>query len=51
MKVSKEELVTKIEQARIQLNKSIDLRDAYEVIYEHSVALDRLIALYIESGY
>lgn len=51
MKVSKEELVQKIELARKKLNNSIDLKERYEEIYRHSVELDQLIELYIVSGF
>lgn len=51
MKVSKEELVQKIEQSREKLNNSIDLKHQYEEIYQNSVELDHLIELYIVSGY
>lgn len=51
MKVSKEELVQKIELARENLNKSIDLKKTYEEIYRYSVELDQLIELYIVSGF
>lgn len=51
MKFSKEELVQKIEQSRKKLNQSIDLKDAYEEIYQNSIELDQLIELYIVSGF
>lgn len=51
MKFSKEELVQKIELARIKLNKSIDLKERYEEIYRCSVELDELIELYIAAGF
>lgn len=47
----REELVIKIESAREQLNKSIDKRDEYKVIYQHSVELDELLNQYVVSGY
>lgn len=51
MGVSKEELVSKIECARKILNGSIESRQSYETIYQHSVELDQLIELYIVSGF
>lgn len=51
MKDTKEELVQKIETARARLNESIDRREAYDKIYQNSVSLDRLIELYIVSGF
>jgi len=51
MEYSKDELVRKIEAARLVLDKSIDEKYAYEEIYQNSVALDHLIEQYIESGY
>lgn len=51
MKVSKDELVQKIELTREKLNKSIDLKEKYEEIYRYSVELDRLIELYIVAGF
>lgn len=51
MKFSKEELVQKIELTRIKLNKSIDLKEKYEDIYQYSIELDQLIELYIVAGF
>lgn len=51
MEISKEELKQKIEDARKRLNHSIDSGDDYENIYSCSVELDKLIELYIVSGY
>ncbi len=51
MDMAKEELIQAIEQARRALDKSIDLNEGYEVIYQNSVTLDRLIAQYIACGY
>lgn len=51
MEVAKEELVRKIELARARLNKSIDLKEKYEVIYRYSIELDQLIELYIVAGF
>ncbi len=51
MGVSKEELLNKIEDARQVLNDSIEGGARYETIYQHSVELDRLIELYIVSGF
>ena len=45
------ELITKIESARLILNKSIDEKRGYEEIYKNSVELDVLIEQYILSGY
>lgn len=49
--MKREELVAKIEKAREQLNKSIDLKLRYEDVYENSVQLDKLIELYIVSEF
>lgn len=51
MNDSKEELVQKIEHARVRLNDSIDLNEEYEKIYQNSTELDRLIELYVVSGF
>ena len=51
MDMAKEELIQAIEQARRALDKSIDLNEGYEVIYQNSVTLDRLVAQYIACGY
>lgn len=51
MRSSKEELVRKIEAARKLLNESIESRAPYEKIYQNSVDLDRLIELYVVSGF
>ena len=51
MTVSKEELITKIEEARQRLNNSIDSKKEYEIIYNNSVELDLLIEQYMVAGY
>lgn len=51
MENSKEELIRKIESARLILNKSIDEKRNYEEIYQNSIALDALIEEYIIAGY
>lgn len=51
MIISKEELVIKIETARERLNKSIDAKQRYDEIYQNSIELDKLIELYIVSGF
>ena len=43
----KQELMEKIEEARQELDNSIDQGLAYDLIYEHSVALDRWIEKYM----
>ena len=48
---SREELVNRIEEARKRLNGSIDGIEAYDLIYQYSVELDRLIEQYMEAGY
>ena len=48
---SREELVNQIEEARKRLNGSIDEKEAYDLIYQYSVELDRLIEQYMEAGY
>ncbi|HIQ73465.1 MAG TPA: Spo0E family sporulation regulatory protein-aspartic acid phosphatase [Candidatus Cottocaccamicrobium excrementipullorum] len=51
MNVSKNELIEKIETARVRLNASIDAGEDYEEIYRRSVELDGLIEQYIVSGF
>lgn len=51
MACTKEELIQKIESARMILNKSIDEKKQYDEVYQNSVALDRLIEQYIVAGY
>lgn len=51
MEYSKDELVERIEAARLVLDESIDGKFAYEEIYKNSAQLDRLIEQYMESGY
>lgn len=51
MELGREELVRAIESARSRLNESIDGKERYEQIYQNSVELDRLIELYIVSGF
>ena len=51
MRTAKEELVKDIEQARKRLDGSIERREGYDDIYQNSVELDRLIELYIASGF
>ena len=47
----KEEMIREIEAAREKLNRSIDEKDAYGIIYRHSVELDLLLNQYILAGY
>lgn len=51
MEGSKERLMGLIEEARKKLDNSIDAKEPYEVIYQYSVELDRLIEQYILAGY
>jgi len=51
MNISKEELVVSIEEAREKLNKSINGKENYELIYQHSIELDHLIEQYIVAGF
>lgn len=51
MRISKEELVIRIETARQNLNQSIDAEIQYDEIYKNSIELDHLIELYIASGF
>ncbi len=51
MESAKEELITKIESARLILNKSIDEKRKYEEVYKNSIELDALIEEYIMSEY
>ncbi len=48
---AKEEMIREIEAAREKLNRSIDEKDAYGIIYRHSVELDLLLNQYILAGY
>ena len=47
MKISKGELIAKIEEARAALNESIDSGEDYAKVYEKSVALDGLLERFI----
>ena len=51
MKETREELIALIEKARKRLNASIDAREGYDVIYQYSIELDKLIEEYILAGY
>ena len=51
MRISKEELTKKIEEARHKLNSSIEKKEHYEEIYENSVKLDQLIEQYVVAGF
>jgi len=51
MEIRKEELVEKIEHARERLNRSIDGKESYEMVYRYSVELDQLINQYIVAGF
>lgn len=51
MEIIREDLVKDIEKARESLNRSIDGKECYEDIYRNSRELDRLIELYIVSGF
>ena len=51
MEISKEELVVCIELARKKLDGSIANKDDYRYIYENSIALDRLLEIYISMEY
>jgi len=51
MEISKEELVVCIERARKKLDGSIANKDDYRYIYENSIALDRLLEIYISMEY
>lgn len=48
---AREELITKIEHARERLNRSIDKKEEYKIIYQRSVELDKLLSQYIVAGY
>ncbi|MCB6607614.1 MULTISPECIES: aspartyl-phosphate phosphatase Spo0E family protein [Clostridia] len=48
---AREELISKIENARERLNRSIDTEDEYKVIYQCSVELDQLLNQYVVAGY
>ena len=50
MVLTKQELIQKIEEARMVLNKSIDEKKKYDEIYKNSVALDLFIEQYIVAG-
>ena len=49
--IPKEELISKIEEARDKLNRSIDTEEDSNTIYKRSVELDQLIEQYIVAGY
>ena len=51
MEISKEQLVVCIERARKKLDGSIANKDDYRYIYENSIALDRLLEIYISMEY
>jgi len=46
----KRRLAERIEEARRVLNNSIDRKEAYDIVYKHSVELDRLITAYLTVG-
>ena len=48
---SREELVNQIEEARKRLNGSLDGKEAYDLIYQYSVELDRVREQYMDAGY
>ena len=50
-KLTRDELIAKIESARKELNQSIDEKRRYEEIYQDSVRLDELIEQYIVAGF
>ncbi len=50
-KLTRDELIVKIESARKKLNQSIDEKRRYEEIYQDSVRLDELIEQYIVAGF
>lgn len=47
MKLSKEELQEKIEDSRKRMDEYIEKGADYEKVYDESVALDKLIELYV----
>ncbi len=49
--MTREELVSKIEESRKKLDNSIENHDNYDEIYKNSIELDGLIEEYIVSGY
>ncbi len=49
--MTREELIARIEETRRQLDRSIEQKENYEVIYRHSVELDVLIEQYIVAGF
>lgn len=49
--IPKDELICKIEEARVRLNRCIDTDEKSEMIYERSIELDNLIEQYIAAGY
>lgn len=44
---AREELIRKIENAREQLNRSIDKKEEYKIIYQCSLELDQLLNQYV----
>lgn len=51
MSGTREEMIESIEQARKQLNDSIDRKEDYEEIYARSIALDQLIEQFMVAGF
>lgn len=51
MNEQKQELINRIENARKKLNDSMDAGMEYDIIYQYSVELDKLIEQYIFAGY
>lgn len=48
---SREELMSRIEEVRGELDRRIDLKEDYSSIYQYSVKLDRLIEEFIAAGF
>lgn len=51
MNEEKQELINKIETMRKKLNDSMEAKMEYDIIYQYSVELDKLIEQYIVAGY
>lgn len=49
--LEKQKLINKIEEARERLNRCIDTKKDYNLIYQCSIELDHLIEQYIAAGY
>ena len=47
----REKLIQRIECVRVKLNRSIDEKEDYAIVYQYSVELDALIEQYMAADY